>query len=1100
MATKYSETDALRIVKDLFNLLHGDSKRFVTLRNKFKKSVAEFKVKDDKIVSVIFNAVGNDVINQELNDAIESLRGYAARSAKKQAEFDAIIAGEGINVEEAKAGKPKSIKVAKASDGKVKKVAKDSSLPKEKEPKEVKKVKNKNEPAKKPTKAKSAANPAKEKPTKTSKAVASTTKAKEEVNNVEVMISKFVNGLEPRDLSLLIKDASDAFAGDSKLNITMQNWKTKSKNDFDAASGMLKTAYTRKPKNTKMQNWYKKLEATFMAPEKPVEDDLVAKQKEAVKEMMVPETPVVNCETPKEESKTEETGTPVVAAFHCIPGILSKKIITDFSRFKAASSSPEVLAEIFGDEIPMVRHYDLNNDKFNSIQDAITTLQGTVFGLLDTTPDELISIEAEILSKKILNSSITSTFMQNFIMYITKAPGLGTLAERKECLEAIKYSILEFLEMNKINTDTNAEDTFKFYMDNTLKLTMLQVYTLNRYILTSILSLASIAESDKMVCKILEIVLPYFVSANYFELIKMDGIPFYMHDLDIESTDVDETKEEPKEAVGETTQTEEAKSEETQKELPKQPEIKYTITYSELSFVLNGTQITMQKSDDKYPAVLEAVTTNDYDALNKLIVTETSIKENIQSFLSDTNINGMFDVDDEALKIKIDIVDKMLMCNGKKFGGKLSLEFIQYAAQNDVTNIAQFKRFIYNCSLNPSSNSVNELYDFVIKNALKVTPSGSVLLYKWVRDNYFDQHTGKFDNHPGKTVWMDRSKVNDNRNETCSNGLHLCSFGYSKFSQRLLICELHPKNAVSIPSDYNQSKMRCCEYSVLLDVTEYYSEMLSKGDYLSKGTTFHHNSKILELAIMKQYPNVKRVNSFNGFNGKTGNDVDFKDIDFSVPLPKIEDRVEFTEDTDETPETCVPVPTDEALGKEIEEVVTEETPVVEEEVKEEPKEEVKEASCSAHTMLQEVEEESKNMEPDMSTMNTEIFIDYMLTGNTDVIRKVPGHEEFIKGAHNFGLDTIILDIVLTNLKLSRMDLKKLDVYTVVEIYSNYRKAINNETSVVDRTTEDIKNAKETESSKAIDEQHNSDGTKVVETPNTTSTGIFGKIKKLFGGK
>ena len=1074
MSKKYNEIDALRIIKDLFNLIYGDSKRFATLRNKFKLSVDTYKENNGKVVSIIFNAVSNDVINKELNDAIESLRRYAARSAKKQAEFNAIIEGEGIDVDTAKVSKPKS--------SKVKKVAKDSSLPKEKEPKEVKRVKGKNEPVKKAVKA-----PAKKAAKPVVSKVSKEPKEETAVNNVNDMIKKYVQSLSSDNVLKLIGDVSNAFAGDAKFNTTMNNWKTKTKTDLDAAIGMLTTAYTRKPKNTKMKVWYELLEATFMAP-----DNTEVKQNpEAVKETEVSHLPF------------EEETTPVGPIWKGIPGILSKKVITDFSRFKGAESANDFLADIFDNNIPSPREYIIGNADLEDAFQAVMLLNSSVFTLLDTKPDELLGIEANILSRKIQNTSITSTFMQNFIMYINKAPGIGTLPERKQCIEGIKFSILEFLEANNVVVDMAKDDAFGFYMNNTLKLTMLQVYTLNRYILTSVLSLSAVDQNEKMVNKILSVSLEYFINSNYFEELKMECIPFIMMDSDVANDSVDSVSDAPEinHEVADKAPVEvikeEADSDTTEKELPSRPEIKYTITYSELSFVLNGTQITVQKNEEKYPAILEAVKASDYDSLNQLVVTETSIKENIQSFLSDIPFNELDD-GEELQKIKIDIVDKMLICNGKKFGGTLSLEFIKYASQNDITNIAQFKRFIYNCSLNPSANSVNELYDFVIKNKLKVTPSGSILLYKWVRDNYFDAHTGKFDNSPGKTVWMDRAKVNSNRNETCSNGLHLCSFGYSKFSQRLLICELHPKNSVSIPTDYNQSKMRCCEYSVLLDVTEYYAEMVSKGDYLSKGDTFHHNSKILELAIMQHYPNVTRTNSFNGFNGKKGKDIDFSDIDFGKVAPM--ERVEFTDDSDE--ETCEVAALEVIESKEetladiqplIGDIKVEETCTTQEMLKVETEEETEE--------VEEVEEvEAKSMMPDPAPtmMNQEVFIDFMVKGDMDTIRKVKGHEKFLNNAVNNGLDTFILDIVLFKLKLTK-PLDNLRVYDVVEIYSEYKNIVNNETSTVDRTNADIVKANEIESSKVIDETSNTDGTKVVETPQTKSTGLFGKVKKFFGG-
>jgi hypothetical protein len=76
---------------------------------------------------------------------------------------------------------------------------------------------------------------------------------------------------------------------------------------------------------------------------------------------------------------------------------------------------------------------------------------------------------------------------------------------------------------------------------------------------------------------------------------------------------------------------------------------------------------------------------------------------------------------------------------------------------------------------NPSYRAVNELYGFLEKNRLPITPDGHFLAYKKVRDDYKDIHSGTMDNSVGKIVEMERNQVNDDKNQTCSSGLHFCS-------------------------------------------------------------------------------------------------------------------------------------------------------------------------------------------------------------------------------------------------------------------------------------------------------------------------------------
>lgn len=142
-------------------------------------------------------------------------------------------------------------------------------------------------------------------------------------------------------------------------------------------------------------------------------------------------------------------------------------------------------------------------------------------------------------------------------------------------------------------------------------------------------------------------------------------------------------------------------------------------------------------------------------------------------------------------------------------------------ADEDVTAlIAFFEKLM----LNPSRTSVMELYDFLEKSQLPITPEGNFLAYKKVRKDYLDHHSGTISNAVGNLVEMPRNAVDDQRDNHCSYGLHFASkhylphFGNSE--SRLLLLEIDPADVVSIPSDYDFAKGRCSKYRVLADITE----------------------------------------------------------------------------------------------------------------------------------------------------------------------------------------------------------------------------------------------------------------------------------------
>lgn len=110
------------------------------------------------------------------------------------------------------------------------------------------------------------------------------------------------------------------------------------------------------------------------------------------------------------------------------------------------------------------------------------------------------------------------------------------------------------------------------------------------------------------------------------------------------------------------------------------------------------------------------------------------------------------------------------------------------------------------------------LFLFLSKNDLTITPDGYVLAWKVVRPDFKDKYSGKFDNSPGQVLQMARNKVNDNDNDYCSYGFHVCSWdylsGFASHGDAVVQVKVHPADVMSIPLDYNGEKVRVCKYSV----------------------------------------------------------------------------------------------------------------------------------------------------------------------------------------------------------------------------------------------------------------------------------------------
>lgn len=131
--------------------------------------------------------------------------------------------------------------------------------------------------------------------------------------------------------------------------------------------------------------------------------------------------------------------------------------------------------------------------------------------------------------------------------------------------------------------------------------------------------------------------------------------------------------------------------------------------------------------------------------------------------------------------------------------------------------------FLNNMMENPSHRAVKELYDFLDSRGMALTSDGHFLAYKGVTADFKDKHTKQIDNSVGRVVEVPRNSVDDDRDNQCSNGLHVGHYEYARsFAGRdepVLLVKVNPRDAVSVPTDHNCGKLRTCRYEIL-DVYE----------------------------------------------------------------------------------------------------------------------------------------------------------------------------------------------------------------------------------------------------------------------------------------
>ncbi len=214
-----------------------------------------------------------------------------------------------------------------------------------------------------------------------------------------------------------------------------------------------------------------------------------------------------------------------------------------------------------------------------------------------------------------------------------------------------------------------------------------------------------------------------------------------------------------------------------------------------------------------------------FDSAIKTVPSTSKIYKRVVALINAKQFNKIEDVVDKVRLIekkskqKIKVVKGKVLIYGKEeLPYELNNKLLQMVEANiSVKPLLNFWDRLHN---NPSPSARKGLYGFMLSNQVPLNEDGTFLTYKKVNKNYKDIHTHTFDNSVGKIVRMTRKDVVEDPNQTCERGLHVAAFDYAKTQygaakDPIIVCEVDPANVVSVPTDYNQQKMRVCEYRVV---------------------------------------------------------------------------------------------------------------------------------------------------------------------------------------------------------------------------------------------------------------------------------------------
>lgn len=231
--------------------------------------------------------------------------------------------------------------------------------------------------------------------------------------------------------------------------------------------------------------------------------------------------------------------------------------------------------------------------------------------------------------------------------------------------------------------------------------------------------------------------------------------------------------------------------------------IPLTISDEAISLVINNVPkiipiMTNGKRNTFIDAIIQAVKENDEQAVLELIDRAEAIRK---------YSGGSVEIRDGSVYYKGSILNNAIV-------PKL-IQMFELGL-----DVSPWVKFVEKLMKNPSFSSKEQLYRFVEANNVPINKDGDLVLWKWVNNDYTDCHTGRIDNSVGAVVEMERSEVDDDPNRTCSAGLHVCSKNYTRFGTRLMYVAVSPEDVVSVPTDYQNSKMRTCKYTVISEAED----------------------------------------------------------------------------------------------------------------------------------------------------------------------------------------------------------------------------------------------------------------------------------------
>ena len=224
------------------------------------------------------------------------------------------------------------------------------------------------------------------------------------------------------------------------------------------------------------------------------------------------------------------------------------------------------------------------------------------------------------------------------------------------------------------------------------------------------------------------------------------------------------------------------------------------------AIVVGNKPYTVQDTHANFDAIRDALRERRWSDVPDLINLATAVSKYIKA----TSIGA-------ESELSVDVNASTVLFRGQNIPTVLAEHILTMAA--DRFDIKPMEHFLTNLYENPSYKAIQQLYGWMSSNGITITYDGYLIAYKRVRDDYKSFFDSKTDNTLLSTPELPRNAVDDRSENTCSAGLHFCAQSYLPHyaggQGRVLLLKIHPRDVVSIPTDYNFAKGRACKYFVM---------------------------------------------------------------------------------------------------------------------------------------------------------------------------------------------------------------------------------------------------------------------------------------------